>query len=120
MRVRRHKSANCLAGLYLAWGLLVFFGSLGTEGHDWWPLSLYFIIWPLGAIFEVVSTALFERIFPSQATAPSWAWTAYDYLGGFFYIGIGTIWVWFLARVATGSISHIYRRIRSQPRTLRA
>jgi|SRR6267154_1113293 len=91
------KLARWLAGIYLAWSLLVFFGSLGSEGHSWWPLFLYFIIWPISAAWEFLSAICADRLI--SKSAPEWAWVLVDYISGAFYIIGGTIWIWFLGRV---------------------
>src|SRR5208337_4686104 len=52
--------AGILAGIYLIWSLFVYFASLGSDAHAWWPLFLYFIIWPVGALWEHVSSACLE------------------------------------------------------------
>lgn len=78
MRRRLPKLARWLASIYLAWSLLVFFGSLGSESHSWWPIFLYPIIWPLSFLFQWMDVASSD--------------TAY----AVFYIAVGTIWIWSL------------------------
>lgn len=81
--------ANCLAGLYLIWSLLVYFGTLGREGHEWWPLFLYPVIWPLSYLIKSVDEAV-----PLGPTAS--ASILNDFVVGVLYIVLGTIWLWFL------------------------
>ena len=81
MRRRFPKLARWLAAIYLAWALLVFFGSLGSESHSWWPIFLYPIIWPWSLLFQVSASVLGDI----------------GYVGA--YIVLGTIWIWFLGRL---------------------
>jgi hypothetical protein len=99
------KLAHWLAGIYLAWSLLVFFGSLGSQGHSWWPLFLYFIIWPISAIYNFVSAICFDWVFPKSP--PEWAWLLFDYVSGAFYIIVGTVWIWFLGRVISRVVTRL-------------
>jgi hypothetical protein len=85
MKRRFPKLAHWLASIYLAWSLLVFFGSLGSESHSWWPMFLYPVIWPLSLLFQVVSSAV--------------GYAAYDYVAATFYIVVGTVWIWWLGRL---------------------
>jgi hypothetical protein len=96
---RGTKLARWLAGIYLAWSLLVFFGSLGSESHSWWPIFLNPIIWPLGTLYDLASSVCLDWLAPDAHSAPAWIWTANDYVAGAFYIVVGTIWVWFLGRL---------------------
>jgi hypothetical protein len=81
MKRRLPKLAGWLASIYLVWSLLVFFGSLGSERHSWWPMFLYPVIWPLSLLFQLIGSA------SSDAVAAT------------FYIVIGTIWIWLLGRL---------------------
>lgn len=101
MSVKRHRSllARWLPRIYFGWALLVFFGTIGGEGHDWWPIFLYPIIWPVSAIYESVSSRCFESLINEPKSAPVWVWTLNDYVGGAFYIVVGTIWLWFAGRI---------------------
>jgi len=102
---RLPKLARWLAGIYLAWSLLVFFGSMGSEGHSWWPLFLYFIIWPISALYQFVSAICIDRLVPG--TAPEWAWVLIDYISGAFYIIVGTIWIWLLGRIISRVVTRL-------------
>ena len=55
MKRRFPKFAYWLAGVYLAYSLLVYFGSLWSKGdaHSWWPVFLYPVIWPWSAAVGV-------------------------------------------------------------------
>jgi hypothetical protein len=99
MKRRFPKLARWLAGIYLVWSLFVFFGSLWGSGHEWWPLFLYPIIWPLSLVFEIVG---------SRMTPLPISYAMYDYLAGAFYIIAGTIWVWCLGRVFSMVVTHIF------------
>ena len=96
MKRRLPKLARWLAGIYLVYGLLVFFGSMGGEGHSWWPIMLYPVIWPWSYVFQLCSSLLMDAVFPHQT--PSWAYVAYDYVAAVFYVGFGAVWVWCLGR----------------------
>lgn len=106
MKRRLPKLARWLAGIYLVYGLIVFFGSLGGEGHSWWPIMLYPVIWPLSFIFQLGSSLLMDAVFPHQT--PSWAYIAYDYVAAVFYIGVGAIWVWWLARLFSKLVTRLF------------
>jgi hypothetical protein len=108
MKRRFPKLAGWLAVIYLFWSLFVFFGTLGSEGHDWWPLFLYFVIWPLSALYEALSSVSFDWLIPDPKSAASWVWTLNDYIAGAFYIVVGTIWVWCLGRVFSIVITRIF------------
>jgi hypothetical protein len=99
MTRRLPKLARWLAGIYLVWSLLVFFGSLFGSSHEWWPMFLYPTIWPLGALHALLSDACLDWFFPEARSVPGWAYTLNDYTAGAFYIVVGTIWVWCLGRV---------------------
>jgi hypothetical protein len=102
------KLARWLAGIYLVWSLLAFFGSLGNSGHQWWPIFLYPVIWPLSAFYEVLSKGICNWLVPDPRSAPDWTWILYDYTGGAFYIVCGTIWVWSLGRVFSVLATRIF------------
>jgi hypothetical protein len=108
MKLRFPKLSYWLAGIYLAWSLFVFFGTLGSVGHDWWPLWLYFIIWPLSALYDWLSLTCLDWWFPNPKTTPIWVFTFNDYVAGTFYIVVGTIWVWFLGRVFSKILTRLF------------
>src|SRR5690242_10220240 len=93
---RLPRLSRWLAGLYLVWSLFIYFGTLGREGHSFWPLWLYFIIWPLSLAHNVVSSACQDLLFPDTKSTPNWAYALNDYMAGAFYIIVGTMWLWFL------------------------
>jgi hypothetical protein len=78
------KFATWMAGLYLVWSLLVYFGTLGGEGHDWWPIWLYFVIWPLSFLIDCVMGSL--------------------------YIILGTAWIWFLGWLISVGATRVFAR----------
>jgi hypothetical protein len=102
MKRRFPKLGRWLAGVYLLWSVVVFFGSLGSDSHDWWPIFLYPITWPLSILHGSVESRCLDWLIPNPRTAPTWVWTLNDYLAGAFYIIVGTIWVWFIGRVLSG------------------
>jgi len=74
-----------MAGGHLSrMGALVFFGSLGSESHSWWPIFLYPIIWPWSLLFQVSASVLGDIGDIGYVVA---------------YIVFGTIWIWFLGRL---------------------
>jgi hypothetical protein len=75
MKRRLPKFARWLAGIYLVYGLLVFFGSMGSQGHSWRPIMLYPVIWPLSFAFQFGSALLMDAVFSHQT--PAWAYIAY-------------------------------------------
>jgi hypothetical protein len=95
-RIRFAKLPRWGAGVYLFCSLLVYFGTLGQEAHAWWPLFLYFIIWPLSLVYELVSAVCLDWL---PNTRPEWVWWVVDATSGAFYIVVGTIWIWFLGKV---------------------
>ena len=90
MKRRLPKLPSWLAGIYLAWSLLVFFGSLGSESHSWWPTFLYPIIWPL-------SFGIQKLDFVSS-----------DVGYAVFYILAGTIWIWAIARLFSAVVTRLF------------
>ncbi len=81
MKRRFPKLGRWLASMYLVWSLLVFFGSLGSESHSWWPIFLYPVIWPLSFLFQRIDFASSDTVY------------------AVFYIVVGTIWIWWLGRL---------------------
>lgn len=79
----------------------MFFGSLFGSSHQWWPLFLYYIIWPVSAFYERISSVLLDWLVSDPKTAPGWVWTVIDYVAGAFYIIVGTIWIWFIGRLVS-------------------
>ena len=108
MKRRFPKLARRLAGVYLGWSLLVFFGSLLGREHQWWPLFLYFVIWPVSALYEAISSICLDWLVPDPKSASSWIWTLNDYVAGAFYIIVGTIWIWFLGGVLSRVATRIF------------
>ena len=108
MKCRFLKLARWLAGIYLVWSFLVFFGSLWGNGHEWWPLFLDPVIWPLGALYGVLGGACLDWLFPGPTSVPGWAYTLYDYMAGAFYIVCGTVWVWCIGRAFSIIVTRIF------------
>src|SRR3954447_22783904 len=108
MKRRIPKLARWLAGIYLVWSLFVFFGSLWGNSHEWWPIFLYPVIWPLSALYEAVSSVCFDWLIPDPKSAASWIWKLNDYVAGAFYIIVVTIWVWWLGRVLSIGVTRIF------------
>ena len=98
MKRRLPKLGRWLASIYLVWSLLVYFGTLGRNGHAWWPLFLYFIIWPLSALYEAVSSVCLDWLIPDPKSASVRIWTLNDCIAGAFYVVVGSIWIWCLGR----------------------
>jgi hypothetical protein len=98
MKRRLPKLARWLAGVYLVYGLVVFFGSLGGQGHSWWPIMLYPVIWPLSLLFQLATDSFLDSFSPA----------AYDYVAAAFYICIGAIWVWWLGHLFSILVTRIF------------
>ena len=78
--------ANLLAGLYFIYSVVVYFGTFwARDGHEWWPLFLYPVIWPLSLLIEFVDHIDYR---PGPDLN--------DYVAGALYIVLGTVWIWFL------------------------
>ena len=86
----RRKLPWCLAGLYFAWSVLVYFGSLSGE-HQWWPLFLDPLIYPLGHLFHRGGVALFDSLVPEPTSSD---FLIFDRIEGVLYIVGGTFWIW--------------------------
>ena len=105
MKRRFPKLPRWLGGIYLFWSLLVFFGSLGSESHSWWPIFLYWVIWPLSTLYEALSSLALDRLISD---------TLNDYIAGTFYIVAGTIWIWCLGRLFSMLVTRVFP-IRGEP-----
>jgi hypothetical protein len=92
------KLAIWMAGVYLAFSLLVYFGTLGGDGHGWWPIWLYPVIWPLSALIELAGNAIYNPRNPMLD----------DYVAGAFYIVLGTVWIWFIGRLISGVATRFF------------
>ena len=109
MKGRFPKLARSVAGIYLGWSLLVFFGSFESESHSWWPIFLNTIIWPLGAIYQWLDSWFLAGLTSNSQTLPAWGWALDDYLAGAFYIVMGTVWIWFLGRLFSLLVTRVLR-----------
>lgn len=84
-----------MAGIYLIYSLLVYFGTLGGDGHDWWPIFLYPVIWPFSWLIEFA-----DRAIPATMMG--------DYIVGFFYIVLGTLWIWLLGCIISILVTRLF------------
>lgn len=100
---RFSKLAIWMAGVYLVYSLLVYFGTLGGEGHDWWPIWLYPVIWPLSVLIERAANAIYKPLNPMLD----------DYVAGAFYIVFGTAWIWLLGRLISTFATRFFPAERS-------
>ena len=90
------------AGVYFCWSALVYFGSLGSESHCWWPIFLDPLIFPLGLIEDrFLQPALMSWLAPDPTTAPESTWMFLDSIGGAYYIAGGTVWFWTVGKVCS-------------------
>jgi hypothetical protein len=96
-KTRSPKFRHVAAILYFGWSCFVFFGSLGSAGHDWWPVLLYSLIWPVSFVIDQGSLAVLTYFVGN--TPPDSSWLVLDYVCGFLYIVGGTVWIWFLGTV---------------------
>lgn len=99
MARRVPRFAEIVASLYLAWSLLVYFGTMGRDGHSWWPTFLYPLIWPLSAFYEWAGALVMRWLYPDPHTVPEAAYILQDQIFGGLYIVVGTLWVWAIARL---------------------
>lgn len=100
---RFSKLAIWMAGVYLVYSLLVYFGTLGGEGHSWWPIWLYPVIWPLSVLIEFAGNAIYNPLGSMLG----------DYVAGAFYIVFGTVWIWFLGRLISAVAARFFPPARS-------
>ena len=106
----RAKICRWIAATYFVWSVLVYFGSFRGDLHSWWPLFLYFIIWPLGAGFEVLSSAILAAFLPGSGAAAGRIYFLVDALSGFLYIVGGTLWIWLVATILSRAGGRLLRR----------
>src|SRR5882724_1477104 len=92
-QVRLRQLKWWFAGLYLAWSLLVYFGS--TKEHQWWPLFLYPLILPWSILFDFVGDRVFQWLAPHPATSD---FVLFDCIEGALYIVGGTVWFWYVGK----------------------
>lgn len=111
---RLPKLTHYLAAIYLLFSLTAFFGSLGSESHSWWPILLYYPIWPLSWLYEAVSKGWLERMIPEPRLTPVWVWTLNDYIAGAFYVLAGTAWIWSLGKGFSALVTRCFPRRSSQ------
>ena len=78
----------------------MYFGTLGSHGHSWWPIFLYPIFWPWSTAVLHLGDALTDWLAPNPKSAPKSVWIAIDAICGFAYIVGGTIWIWCLAKAS--------------------
>jgi hypothetical protein len=104
-----------LASIYFLWSLLVYFGSLGSSGdaHSWWPLFLYPLIWPLGALHKYFESAFMDWLAPDRESAPESIYILNDGIAGGFYILVGTAWFWFIGRLISFAITKLFPRTKN-------
>jgi len=100
-----------LAGIYLAWSCLVFFGGRGGQGHEWWPIFLYPLIFPWSFLYDlVIEPPLANWLAPDATAAPGSAWVLMDNLAGAYYIIVGTLWFWFLGKMVSRFVNYRFDR----------
>jgi hypothetical protein len=106
---RLRKLCWWFTGVYLAWSLLVYFGSLGSEAHSWWPIFLMPVIFPWSWGFEIFSKEfLYAWLAPDPKTAPESVWILMDRISGGYYIVIGTLWFWSLGKLISRVSSRLF------------
>jgi hypothetical protein len=104
MNLRRSKLAPWVAGVYLVWSVFVYFGTLGSDGHNWWPIFLYPIIWPISALYEWAIEAFLDSQYPDARQVSNSFYLMLDRAAGAYYIVIGTLWVYFVVRLIQGMV----------------
>ena len=108
MKRRVPKLGRWLACIYFVWSLFVYFGTLGRNGHEYWPIWLYFIIWPVSALYEFVNSICFDWLFPDPKSMSDQVYMMNDYIGGAVYIIVGSVWIWFLGGVISRIITRLF------------
>jgi len=111
MNNQRWTWPRALAALYFLWGTFVFFGTLGTESHAWWPVTLHIVTYPLGLAIWGFLDLIFDGWLYS-APRPEHSYVLEDYAAGALYILGGTVWVWAVCSLISRGINRL--RARSQ------
>jgi hypothetical protein len=75
--------------VYFVWSCFVFFGSLETRSHEWWPMFLFPLILPWSLLIEWVSAHWIAR---SIGSASQDVFYRADFVTGIAYIVVGTLW----------------------------
>jgi hypothetical protein len=88
-------------GFYFPWSMLVYFGSLGGDGHDWWPIFLFPLIFPLSLFHLFLEQVIMHSLVPSPTQS---TYILEDRLYGAFYIIGGTAWIWFISGALSRAI----------------
>lgn len=70
----------------------MYFGTLGRDGHSWWPLFLYPLIWPWSWAEHFYAEPLLLRWLANN-------FILFDYIIGAFYIVFGTLWFWIVGKM---------------------
>ncbi len=96
-----------LAGAYLCWSLLVYFGTLKGDAHNWWPAFLYPIVWPWGIVESHMISSLGQWLVSDPKSASESTSLLLDHISGAFYIVGGTFWIWLLAHILSFPIKHL-------------
>ena len=111
MSVARNRTLpRWLASAYFLWSLLVYFGTLGHDGHSWWPIFLYPLIWPLGWIHHEAQSYYFHRFVPEPSSAPASVWIYNDWIAGAFYIVVGTAWLWLVGTLLSRAATRFFQQ----------
>jgi hypothetical protein len=97
-----------LAGGYLLWSLLVYFGTLGGDGHSWWPIFLYPLIWPLSWMHHEAQSYILHRFVPDPRSVPDSLWIYNDWIAGAFYIVAGTAWLWYMGTLLSRAATRMF------------
>jgi hypothetical protein len=100
------KLARWLTSIYLAYGLFVFFGSMSGNSHEWWPIFVFPIIWPFGFVCLILLDLIGNALISDGS--PDWVYTFVDYMGAVFFVGLGSVWVWFLGRLFSMAATHLF------------
>lgn len=107
MKRRLTKLGWVLAGLYFAFSVVGYVGSLGHRDHAWWPMFLYPVIFPCSLLFEEVwKTPLREWLVAGGSGLPSWV--TLDRLAGAYYIVVGTLWLGLVGRLVSLASTRLF------------
>jgi len=108
MKIQRlPKLARWFAGVYFVWSVFVYFWTIGSEAHTWWPIFLYFVIWPISYFFEALQSVCLDWLVPDARNAPNWVWYLNDGVMALLYIFGGTLWMWFFGKIISRAVTRL-------------
>ena len=105
-RLRFPKACWWLSGAYFLFSNFVYFASMGSQSHAWWPVFLAPLAIPVFLIDMTIGEGLFALLAgPSPAIT---AYANYDYFVGACYIILGSLWMWFVGRGISRATTYLF------------